>query len=107
MDAQSIPIEANACSRPKGKQSMESQSPLLPCATAPQTSSTPNIQVRDLEARVEILSGDKDERIELMLLLVRNLLQENKELRNMMKSMSTFFGDGKLNSVVRTPVLLD
>ncbi|KLT41941.1 hypothetical protein CC85DRAFT_302818 [Cutaneotrichosporon oleaginosum] len=52
--------------------------------------------IRDLEARVEILSGDKDERIELMLLLVRNLLHENKELRNMIKNMSQFFGEGKL-----------
>lgn len=30
-----------------------------------------------------------------MLLLVRNLLQENKDLRNLIKSMSAFFGEGE------------
>jgi hypothetical protein len=69
-----------------------------PHSTLPHT--RPNLlirshQIRDLEARVEILSGDKDERIELMLLLVRNLLHENKELRNMIKDMSQFFGEGE------------
>jgi len=52
-------------------------------------------QIRDLEARVEILSGDKEERVELMLLLVRNLLKENKDLRSMVKSMATFIGEGE------------
>ncbi|BEI83450.1 hypothetical protein CcaverHIS002_0400540 [Cutaneotrichosporon cavernicola] len=67
-------------------------------------------QIRDLEARVEILSGDKDERIELMLLLVRNLLHENKELRNMVKDMSQFFGEGLGSCLPRlglTPQMLD
>ncbi|WWC87758.1 uncharacterized protein L201_002650 [Kwoniella dendrophila CBS 6074] len=50
--------------------------------------------IRDLEARVEVLSGDKEERIELMTLLVRNLLKENKELRGMVKSMAGFVGEG-------------
>ncbi|BEI91231.1 uncharacterized protein CcaverHIS019_0400510 [Cutaneotrichosporon cavernicola] len=66
--------------------------------------------IRDLEARVEILSGDKDERIELMLLLVRNLLHENKELRNMVKDMSQFFGEGLGSCLPRlglTPQMLD
>lgn len=63
-----------------------------PLVTKPNSA---DAQIRDLEARVEILSGDKDERIELMLLLVRNLLQENKELRNMIKNMSSFFGEGE------------
>ncbi|BEJ14272.1 hypothetical protein CspHIS471_0400390 [Cutaneotrichosporon sp. HIS471] len=66
--------------------------------------------IRDLEARVEILSGDKDERIELMLLLVRNLLHENKELRNMVKNMSQFFGEGLGSCLPRlglTPQMLD
>ncbi|WVQ78739.1 hypothetical protein IAT38_000826 [Cryptococcus sp. DSM 104549] len=51
-------------------------------------------QIRDLEARVEVLSGDKEERVELMTLLVRNLLKENKELRGMVKSMASFVGEG-------------
>ncbi|KAK8861477.1 hypothetical protein IAR55_002298 [Kwoniella newhampshirensis] len=50
--------------------------------------------VRDLEARVEVLSGDKEERVELMTLLVRNLLKENKELRGMVQSMAAFIGEG-------------
>nr|XP_018264594.1 uncharacterized protein I303_02766 [Kwoniella dejecticola CBS 10117]OBR86752.1 hypothetical protein I303_02766 [Kwoniella dejecticola CBS 10117] len=50
--------------------------------------------IRDLEARVEVLSGDKEERIELMTLLVRNLLKENKDLRGMVKSMASFVGEG-------------
>ncbi|WWC68743.1 uncharacterized protein I206_102677 [Kwoniella pini CBS 10737] len=50
--------------------------------------------IRDLEARVEVLSGDKEERIELMTLLVRNLLKENKDLRGMVKSMAAFVGEG-------------
>ncbi|WVQ64790.1 uncharacterized protein L199_002959 [Kwoniella botswanensis] len=50
--------------------------------------------IRDLEARVEVLSGDKEERIELMTLLVRNLLKENKDLRNMVKNMAGFIGEG-------------
>ncbi|KAK4687397.1 hypothetical protein P7C73_g2728, partial [Tremellales sp. Uapishka_1] len=51
--------------------------------------------IRDLEAKVEVLSGDKEERIDLMTLLVRNLLQENKDLRGMIKNMATFVGDGE------------
>jgi hypothetical protein len=51
-------------------------------------------QIRDLEARVEVLSGDKDERSELVMLLVRNLLKENKDLRNLVKSLAGFIGEG-------------
>jgi hypothetical protein len=51
--------------------------------------------IRDLEARVEVLSGDKEERIELVMLLVKNLLKENKELRGMIKGMAGFVGEGK------------
>ncbi|ORX33644.1 hypothetical protein BD324DRAFT_639017 [Kockovaella imperatae] len=50
--------------------------------------------VRDLEARVEVLSGDKEERVELMVLLIRNLLKENKDLRDMVKNMASFVGEG-------------
>lgn len=45
---------------------------------------------------MELLSGDKEERSELMLLLVRNLLKENKELREMIKGMAGFVGEGEL-----------
>ncbi|EIW66639.1 hypothetical protein TREMEDRAFT_34871, partial [Tremella mesenterica DSM 1558] len=51
-------------------------------------------KIRDLEARVEVLSGDKEERVELMVLLIRNLLKENKDLRDMVKSMASFVGEG-------------
>jgi hypothetical protein len=51
--------------------------------------------VRDLEARVEVLSGDKDERRELMILLTKNLLKENKDLRNMLNTMAGFIGEGE------------
>lgn len=50
--------------------------------------------MRDLEVRVEVLSGDKEERVELMTLLLRNLLKENKDLRDMIKSMASFVGEG-------------
>ena len=56
---------------------------------------TANYQVRDLEARVEVLSADKEDRVELMTLLIRNLLKENKELREMLKSMASFVGEGE------------
>lgn len=41
-----------------------------------------------------MLSGDKEERTELIMLLVRNLLKENKELRTMIKNMAAFVGEG-------------
>lgn len=50
--------------------------------------------MRDLEARVEVLSADKEDRVELMTLLIRNLLKENKDLRDMVKTMASFVGDG-------------
>jgi hypothetical protein len=40
------------------------------------------------------LSGDKEERVELTLLLVRNLLKENKDLRGMLKQMAGFIAEG-------------
>lgn len=45
-----------------------------------------------------MLSGDKEERIELVMLLVKNLLKENKELRGMIKGMAGFVGEGKSHS---------
>ncbi|KAL7419685.1 hypothetical protein Q5752_005601 [Cryptotrichosporon argae] len=51
-------------------------------------------QIRDLEARVEVLSQGEDERAGLGLLLVKNLLKENKELRQLLKAMAGFIGEG-------------
>ena len=42
-----------------------------------------------------MLSGDKEERVELMVLLIRNLLKENKDMRDMVKSMASFIGEGE------------
>ena len=41
-----------------------------------------------------MLSADKEERVELMVLLIRNLLKENKDLRDMAKNMASFVGEG-------------
>lgn len=41
-----------------------------------------------------MLSGDKEDRVELMTLLIRNLLKENKDLRDMVKTMASFVGEG-------------
>lgn len=44
-----------------------------------------------------MLSGDKEERVELVMLLVRNLLKENKDLRGMIQQMAGFLGEGEQN----------
>jgi len=44
-----------------------------------------------------VLSGDKEERVDLMTLLIRNLLKENKDLRAMLKNMTSFVGEGQSN----------
>ena len=44
---------------------------------------------------MEVLSADKEDRGELMTLLIRNLLKENKELRDMVKTMASFVGEGE------------
>jgi hypothetical protein len=41
-----------------------------------------------------VLSGDKEDRVELMTLLIRNLLKENRDLRDMVKTMASFVGEG-------------
>lgn len=43
-----------------------------------------------------MLEGDKEERVELMTLLVRNLMKENKDLRHMLRLTASFIGEGKL-----------
>ncbi|KAJ2916489.1 hypothetical protein MD484_g3924, partial [Candolleomyces efflorescens] len=54
----------------------------------------PRGQIRDLEARVEILSGGKDEALGEMRNVVKDLMTENQNLRNMLRSLATFIGEG-------------
>ncbi|KAF8528901.1 hypothetical protein BU17DRAFT_73155 [Hysterangium stoloniferum] len=51
-------------------------------------------RIRDLEARVEILSGSKDETYVQMHEIIRELISENHTLRNMVRGLSNFIGDG-------------
>ncbi|KIJ56562.1 hypothetical protein M422DRAFT_22723 [Sphaerobolus stellatus SS14] len=51
-------------------------------------------RIRDLEARVEILSGSKDETYVQMRDIIRELIAENRTLRNMVRGLSSFIGDG-------------
>lgn len=72
-----------------------------------------HLQIRDLEARVEILSGGKDEALGHMKEILKgiiprrsssplvvsdflslDLMQENQTLRNLLRSLSSFIGDG-------------
>ncbi|KIY49523.1 hypothetical protein FISHEDRAFT_58396 [Fistulina hepatica ATCC 64428] len=51
-------------------------------------------RIRDLEAKVEILSGTKDEAITEMRDIVKDLMQENQTLRNLVRNLASFIGDG-------------
>ncbi|KAJ8086428.1 hypothetical protein AAF712_002134 [Marasmius tenuissimus] len=51
-------------------------------------------RIRDLEARVEILSGGKDEAMSEMRNILKDLMTENQTLRNLLKSLSSFIGEG-------------
>ncbi|KII95350.1 hypothetical protein PLICRDRAFT_170012 [Plicaturopsis crispa FD-325 SS-3] len=51
-------------------------------------------RIRDLEARVEILSGGKDEAIGEMRNILKDLMQENQTLRNLLRGLGSFIGDG-------------
>ncbi|KAI0069014.1 hypothetical protein BV25DRAFT_1925416 [Artomyces pyxidatus] len=51
-------------------------------------------RIRDLEARVEILSGGKDEALSEMRNILKDLMSENQVLRNLLRSLSGFIGDG-------------
>ncbi|KAG8955630.1 hypothetical protein FRC04_007621 [Tulasnella sp. 424] len=51
-------------------------------------------KIRDLEARVELLSGDKDETYGQMREIMRNLMMENQQLRTLLKELGRFIGDG-------------
>ncbi|KAI0723380.1 hypothetical protein C8Q76DRAFT_615413 [Earliella scabrosa] len=51
-------------------------------------------RIRDLEASVEILSGGKDEALSQLRKVLKDLMQENQVLRGLLKSLSSFIGDG-------------
>ncbi|KIO34049.1 hypothetical protein M407DRAFT_166757 [Tulasnella calospora MUT 4182] len=51
-------------------------------------------KIRDLEARVELLSGDKDETYGQMREIMRSLMMENQQLRTLLKEVGRFVGDG-------------
>ncbi|KAJ4472308.1 hypothetical protein J3R30DRAFT_3799386, partial [Lentinula aciculospora] len=51
-------------------------------------------RIRDLEARVEILSGGKDEAMGEMRNILKDLMQENQTLRSLLRSVSAFIGEG-------------
>ncbi|KAF8974400.1 hypothetical protein BDZ97DRAFT_19961 [Flammula alnicola] len=51
-------------------------------------------RIRDLEARVEILSGGKDEALGEMRNMLKDLMAENQTLRNLLRSLASFIGEG-------------
>ncbi|KAI9510419.1 hypothetical protein F5148DRAFT_1179216 [Russula earlei] len=51
-------------------------------------------RIRDLEARVEILSGGKDEALSEMRNILKDLMAENHLLRGFLRNLSDFIGDG-------------
>ncbi|KAI0721870.1 hypothetical protein C8T65DRAFT_170219 [Cerioporus squamosus] len=51
-------------------------------------------RIRDLEASVEILSGGKDEALSQLRKVLKDLMAENQVLRGLLKSLSSFIGEG-------------
>ncbi|KZP24630.1 hypothetical protein FIBSPDRAFT_856828 [Athelia psychrophila] len=51
-------------------------------------------RIRDLEARVELLSGGKDEVLGEMRKILKDLMEENQTLRNLLRGVSGFVGEG-------------
>ncbi|EGO01764.1 hypothetical protein SERLA73DRAFT_177248 [Serpula lacrymans var. lacrymans S7.3] len=51
-------------------------------------------RIRDLEARVELLSGSQDEALNDMRAICKDLMAENQTLRNLLKSVSGFISEG-------------
>ncbi|KAF5364150.1 hypothetical protein D9756_000551 [Leucocoprinus leucothites] len=51
-------------------------------------------RIRDLEARVEILSGGKDEALGEMRNILKDLMAENHTLRGLIRSLAGFIGEG-------------
>ncbi|KAG6855028.1 hypothetical protein C0991_005957 [Blastosporella zonata] len=51
-------------------------------------------RIRDLEARVEILSGGQDEALGEMRNILKDLMAENQTLRGLLRSVAGFIGEG-------------
>jgi len=51
-------------------------------------------RIRDLEARVEILSGTKEETVSELRNMMKDLMAENAQLRNLIRSLGGYIGDG-------------
>ncbi|KIY72925.1 hypothetical protein CYLTODRAFT_417435 [Cylindrobasidium torrendii FP15055 ss-10] len=51
-------------------------------------------RIRDLEARVEILSGGKEEVVGELRNVLKDLMAENQTLRRLLKSLGDFIGEG-------------
>jgi hypothetical protein len=52
------------------------------------------LQIRDLEMKVEVLSADKDDAFKAVHSMLHELITENQMLRQLVKDLSTFVGDG-------------
>jgi hypothetical protein len=53
-----------------------------------------SFQIRDLEMKVEVLSAEKDESFKAVNSMLHDLIAENQALRQLVKDLSTFVGDG-------------
>ncbi|KAI6047359.1 hypothetical protein EDC04DRAFT_2864444 [Pisolithus marmoratus] len=51
-------------------------------------------KIRDLEARVELLSASQDEALTDLRAILRDLMTENLMLRNLLKNVASFIGEG-------------
>ncbi|KAJ8468188.1 hypothetical protein ONZ45_g17338 [Pleurotus djamor] len=51
-------------------------------------------RIRDLEARVEILSGGHDQALTELRNILKDLMAENQTLRGLVRSLAAFIGDG-------------
>lgn len=58
-------------------------------------------RIRDLEARVELLSASQDEALTDCRAVLRDLMAENHVLRGLLKSVSGFIGDGAGGMLVK------
>ncbi|KAG1820364.1 uncharacterized protein BJ212DRAFT_1339678 [Suillus subaureus] len=58
-------------------------------------------RIRDLEARVELLSASQDEALTDCRAILRDLMTENHVLRGLLKSVSGFIGDGAGGMLVK------
>ncbi|KZS97510.1 hypothetical protein SISNIDRAFT_481436 [Sistotremastrum niveocremeum HHB9708] len=52
-------------------------------------------RIRDLEARVEILSASKEESFTELLAILRDVMAENTTLRSLVRNLGAFVGDGE------------